>query len=106
MEIVDPAIDQLHRNQVRFISKYSAGDTQGMAEVDANWKKIKATHGTVAIDRSFAASLGLPTGDSIHADPSKSVYVLEAYHSVHCLVCPQQALLVTTCCEGANSRNR
>ena len=104
-DIVDPAIDRLHRNQVHFISKYSAGDTQGMDEVDANWKKIQETHGTVAIDRSFAASLGLPIGDSLHADPSKSVYVLEAYHSVHCLVSPQPDPLATTYCEGADLRD-
>lgn len=61
-----------------------------MAAVDEARDAIAPSLGTVALDERFAASLGLPDSDRLQSDPSKGVYVLEAYHAVHCLVCARE----------------
>lgn len=71
----------------RFTSDYSSADASGMEQVGRNWNAIHASHGIVAVDHQWAAEHGLPLADSLQRDSSKGVYTLEAYHSLHCLVC-------------------
>ena len=57
-----------------------------MAQVDRNWDAIWPTYGIVALDHQWAAEKNLHPSENLDSDPSKGVYVLEAYHILHCLV--------------------
>jgi hypothetical protein len=52
---------------------------------DAAWGKF-TTNGFVAIPHHEAAEFGLPLAEDFPDDPSKGVYVLEAFHEIHCVV--------------------
>ena len=58
-------------------------------EADQAWNKIEAGHGLVSVDKEWAAAQHLPPtfGDPRHAD--RAVYIIEAYHHIHCVVRPQ-----------------
>ncbi len=53
---------------------------------DVFWEAINPSHGFVAIDRQEAAERHWPTAMYLPSDESKGVYLLEAYHLLHCLV--------------------
>ena len=70
---------------------YVAGvPTKFMSEnetvANAAWDAIEAGHGDVAIDPKYAAKHGLPPTIAHPRDPSKLFYIIESYHSIHCLV--------------------
>ena len=70
-------------------SKYSTDDHLNLTavkEVDQAWDGILPGHGVVAIDHKLAADQGLPLSMSLPDDHSKGVYILDAYHQIHCLV--------------------
>jgi len=52
---------------------------------DQLWEDILPSHGFVAIDRDEAAELGYPESMYLPGDKGKGVYLLEAYHQLHCL---------------------
>ncbi len=54
---------------------------------DPLWDKILPSHGFVAIDRQWADENQWPVSMYLPSDHSKGVYLLEAYHQLHCLVC-------------------
>jgi hypothetical protein len=53
---------------------------------DELWDSILPSHGFVAMDRQWAADRHWPESLMLPSDPSKAVYLLEAYHQIHCLV--------------------
>ena len=59
---------------------------------DQLWKAINPSHGFVAIDRQTATDHHLPVSMYLPSDDSKGVYLLEAYHQLHCLVCAKANL--------------
>ena len=70
-------------------SKYSTDDhlnITAVKEVDHAWDAINPGHGVVAIDHQLAADQGLPLSMSLPDDHSKGVYIIDAYHQIHCLV--------------------
>lgn len=52
---------------------------------DAVWAGF-TTNGFVAIPHDEAAEFGLPLAEDFPDDPSKGVYVLEAFHEIHCVI--------------------
>ncbi|PWY87088.1 hypothetical protein BO94DRAFT_466059 [Aspergillus sclerotioniger CBS 115572] len=54
-------------------------------EEDGLWEAIQPAHGFVAIDRTWAQDHGWPDSMYLPSDGSKGVYLLEAYHYLHCL---------------------
>ena len=54
---------------------------------DHLWEAIRPSHGIVALDRAYAEQNGLAEAMYLPSDHSKGVYLLEAYHQLHCLVC-------------------
>lgn len=52
----------------------------------AAWDSIQSGHGDVIVDPEWAAKQGLPPSFEHPFMPGKSVYILEAYHMIHCLV--------------------
>ena len=55
-------------------------------EVNALWDAIKPSHGFVAMDEKWAADRHWPETMRLPGDQSKRVFLLEAYHQLHCLV--------------------
>ncbi|KAF2873319.1 hypothetical protein BDV95DRAFT_592708 [Massariosphaeria phaeospora] len=49
------------------------------------WDAILPSHGFVAMDLQWAAGRNWPETMRLPSDPSKGVYLLEAYHQLHCL---------------------
>lgn len=56
-------------------------------KVDALWDAILPSHGFVAMDTQWAKRRQWPDSMRLPSDESKSVYLLEAYHQLHCIVC-------------------
>lgn len=55
-------------------------------EVDALWDAILPSHGVVALDSRWAAEKQWPDSIPHPDDESKRIYLLEAYHLLHCVV--------------------
>ncbi|KAL4935903.1 hypothetical protein BDV06DRAFT_217085 [Aspergillus oleicola] len=69
----------------RWITPYSAADNGFESGPDELWDKIQPSHGFIAIDRNWARAHGWPESMYLPSDRSKGVYLLEAYHYLHCL---------------------
>ncbi|KAF2237621.1 hypothetical protein EV356DRAFT_510582 [Viridothelium virens] len=54
-------------------------------ESDELWENIMPQHGFIAVDRHWAADHHWPISMYLPSDHSKGVYLLEAYHQLHCL---------------------
>ena len=67
-------------------SMYSIEHENQTAAVDAAWEAIVPAHGIIAVDKSWAEQRQLPLSMELPSDHTKQVYILEAYHMLHCLV--------------------
>ncbi|KAL5343832.1 hypothetical protein BJX70DRAFT_351870 [Aspergillus crustosus] len=71
------------QKQFRWTTAYSsAGNVSYTNEL---WENIQPSHGFIAIDRTWAESQGWPESMYLPSDKSKGVYLLDAYHYLHCL---------------------
>ncbi|KAI1374521.1 hypothetical protein F4677DRAFT_425305 [Hypoxylon crocopeplum] len=52
---------------------------------DHLWDSIDIDSGIVAVSKSWASEKGLPEGTTFPWDSDKSIYFVNAYHSMHCL---------------------
>ena len=68
-------------------SKYSSPAPKDEPAVEEIWDAILPAHGIVAVDHQWAAEKQLPASMSLPSDPQKGVYIIDAYHQIHCLVC-------------------
>ena len=57
-------------------------------EADMAWDAIEPGHGVVALDRTYAKAQGLLESSYHPREKYKVVYLIEAYHAMHCLVRP------------------
>ena len=73
------------RNKARTGTLMNKFSLVNETEAGAAWESIEAGHGMVAVDRDWAASQSLPDTESHPGDSNKAVYVMEAYHNMHCL---------------------
>ncbi|KAL8950912.1 MAG: hypothetical protein Q9222_003078 [Ikaeria aurantiellina] len=55
------------------------------SESDHLWDAIASSHGFVSVDRQWASQQQWPVTGYLPSDKSKGVYLLEAYHHLHCL---------------------
>jgi hypothetical protein len=62
---------------------------KNFTETDALWDDINPAHGFISVDRSWAKIQHWPDTMPMPEDSSKSVYLLEAYHLLHCVVSSQ-----------------
>ena len=69
-------------------SQYSSADVEKGPRIDKAWEAIIPAHGLVAVDRQWAAEQNLPASMNLPSDSSKRVYIIDAYHQIHCLVRP------------------
>lgn len=65
---------------------YSIEHENQTAAVDAAWEAMVPAHGIIAVDKSWAEQRQLPLSMELPSDHTKQVYILEAYHMLHCLV--------------------
>ncbi|KAL8950965.1 MAG: hypothetical protein Q9222_003026 [Ikaeria aurantiellina] len=61
-------------------SPYGDGSTR-----EQSWGGINIDLGNIALDDSYAQSKGLPRAQRFPWDPTKGVYLLNAYHNLHCM---------------------
>lgn len=57
-----------------------------MEVVEAAWNQIVPAHGIVALNHEWAKEHGLSEARNLPGDDTKGVYILDAYHQIHCLV--------------------
>lgn len=55
-------------------------------ERDALWGALDISPGTIALSDEFAAQNGLPRSQRFPWDQSKGIYILGAFHQMHCLI--------------------
>ncbi|CAD6580425.1 MAG: hypothetical protein ASARMPREDX12_009560 [Alectoria sarmentosa] len=58
---------------------------QNHTKSDMLWEQILPSHGFVAVDRQWADDHQWPVSMYLPSDHGKGVYLLEAYHQLHCL---------------------
>ncbi|RYC56192.1 hypothetical protein CHU98_g10016 [Xylaria longipes] len=63
----------------------TAYSTANRSDADSLWDEINPAHGIVSVDREWAASQGWPLSGYYPGDKTKAVYLLEAYHLLHCI---------------------
>lgn len=61
-------------------------DRHHKTKTDQAWESINFDAGMVAIGDDEAESLGLPMSQRFPWDESKGIYLINAYHNLHCLV--------------------
>ena len=54
--------------------------------LDTAWKMLDDNVGVVSLDDDFTTENGLPKAQRWPWSKSKGVYLLQAYHNIHCLV--------------------
>ena len=74
--------------KTKAIAQVQDTDWWGLNETRADelWGSIRTEQGMVALSNDFTDSRGLPRGVAFPWDETKSVYFLQAYHTLHCLV--------------------
>lgn len=72
-------------------TEWSSGNT---TRTDELWTKLPAHVGMVAVDMKFSQDMGFYATEPFPWDQKKGVYMLEGYHSLHCLV--QSSILLLT----------
>ena len=61
--------------------------SKNITRADELWKGLGPNVGMVAFDNAISKNMGLYSTEPFSWDSSKGVYMLEGYHSLHCLVC-------------------
>lgn len=63
--------------------------TENKSHTEKLWDQIQPSHGFIAIDRTWAEHHKWPESMYLPSDKTKGVYLLEAYHYLHCLASSQ-----------------
>ena len=69
--------------EIPWMTKY--GNTN-LTEAAVIWEDISFDAGMVALDHAWAEAKGIPQAQNFPWDKSKGLFVLNGYHSLHCLV--------------------
>jgi len=72
---------------------YSTSDEKAAEAINAAWDQIVPAHGIVAVDHQWATEHNLPDSMGLPSDPSKGVYIIDAYHQLHCLAIIRKTLI-------------
>lgn len=54
-------------------------------EQDALWYETSYDRGQIALDDDYAKGMGLPRAQRFPWDQSKGIYLINAYHNIHCV---------------------
>jgi hypothetical protein len=79
-------------------TKYNTGN---YTEQDLLWGKLRADSGVIALTKSYAAEHGLREGSPFPWDSEKDIYLINGFHSIHCVVSSRarltrRSLIITT----------
>lgn len=77
-------------------SLYSVEHENQTAAADSAWEAMQPAHGFVAVDPEWAEERQLLPSMKLPSDNSKRVYILEAYHMLHCLVIQLRTISLCT----------
>jgi hypothetical protein len=77
---------QPHIQNYSWFTDYSTLRDEDEGYVDRLWDEIIPGHGVVAVGHKWAAGKGFPKSMSLLSDDTKGVYIIDAYHQIHCLV--------------------
>lgn len=56
-------------------------------EADLYWQDLLLSGGVVSLDKTWAKANGLRKSATSPSDDSQSIYQVDVYHALHCLVC-------------------
>lgn len=51
------------------------------------WENMDTSAGEISLDSQWATARGLPESTPFFWNNERSIYLVNAYHSLHCLVC-------------------
>ena len=60
--------------------------SENVTEADEAWDLVESGHGDVAIEPQYAFKHGLPPSIAHPKDDGKLLYIIAAYHAIHCIV--------------------
>ncbi|KAF2188340.1 hypothetical protein K469DRAFT_661066 [Zopfia rhizophila CBS 207.26] len=60
-------------------------NTGNYSEQDLLWGELRADSGIIALTKSYAAEHGLHRGSPFPWDSEKEIYLINGFHSIHCL---------------------
>lgn len=69
--------------ELKYLSPYWSDNETLSSEL---WNQLEIHTGFVALNKEWTDGKGLPRGDSFPWDDSKTIYVLNVFHILHCLV--------------------
>ncbi|KAI9148253.1 Cyclochlorotine biosynthesis protein R [Paramyrothecium foliicola] len=82
-----------HWRQFHWVSDvFSSKDPGAQDAVNAAWDRIVPAFGFVAVNHTWAAEHNLPASMDLPSDDSKGVYIIDAYHQLHCLTIIRKTL--------------
>ena len=61
--------------------------SRNTTRADELWSNLAPNLGMVAVENDISRNMDLYSTEPFPWDSSKGVYMLEGYHSLHCLVC-------------------
>lgn len=64
---------------------YTPYATTNLSEAASLWDDIDFDSGFIALDYEYAEAKGLPKSQPFPWDDTKGIYLINAYHSLHCL---------------------
>lgn len=70
----------------RTIYAHSNYMSEDEAVASKAWDNILAGHGVIALDADYVAKKNLPPSVPLPDDSGNFMYVIEAYHAMHCTV--------------------
>ncbi|KAL1641070.1 hypothetical protein SLS58_006342 [Diplodia intermedia] len=76
--------EELPTDFVQF-SWHTPWSSNNDSEADQLWDNINTAHGHIAVDRDWATAHNWAPSMEIPDRPDKAMYLLEAYHQLHCL---------------------
>ena len=72
---------------------YSEYTSKNETYRDSLWEPVGEASGTVAVPKIWATEKGLPLGRDVPWNDSQTLYAINAYHSLHCIVSQFQSYL-------------
>ncbi|MCJ1308348.1 hypothetical protein MMC25_002001 [Agyrium rufum] len=72
---------------------YSSATPTEDEAISTAWDEIIPAYGIVAVDYAWADKHHLPNSMRLPSDPSKGVYIIDAYHQLHCLTIIRKTLM-------------
>lgn len=76
----------MERKMDRRVYQHSKYLSENETEASLAWDSILAGHGVIAVDPKYALQKSLPKTKELPESGGKLVYVIEAYHAIHCVV--------------------